>query len=581
MEDLQGKNPQSASGTPHGHTRTVMIVDDDQINREMLGFIIQDGYHLLYAENGLDALNQLRSRPQPVSLLLIDLKMPVMDGFELMQHLREDEKLRQIPVIVLTSETDAEVDSLQRGAVDFIKKPYDMPTVIRARVERIIELAEDRRIINSVETDSLTGMYNKEFFFEYASDMDTSAADGKMDALVIDLDHFHLFNEMHGRAAGDEALCQVADAIREELEKTIGICCRCEADTFFIYCAHRDDHQEMLERIAAHVSSAYESTLHLRMGVCTRTDMVQDILGRFDRALAACNSVRGNYLTSIAFYDDELYRHDIHAQRLVNEMRDAIRQKQFRVYFQPKYDVSGEKPRLRSAEALVRWQHPEFGLVSPGLFIPLFEQNGMIRDLDSYVWQETSAQIAAWRDKYGRVIPVSVNVSRIDLFDADLLDRLNAIRDGNRLPGGALLLEITESAYTEDTEQAISVIRAMREHGYAIEMDDFGSGYSSLNMLLQMPVDAIKIDGGFMRAIAGEQGNAWLFDSLVDIARHLSVPTIFEGVENENQYRMIRKAGGDVIQGYYFSKPLPAEQFEQLIEKDKRESQKNEEGTAC
>ena len=563
-------NTPNASG-PQLQRRAVMIVDDDQINRELLGYIISDRYDLLYAENGQAALDTLRQREAAVSLILLDLKMPVMDGFEMLQALKEDERLRVIPVIVLTSEAEAEVDSLQRGAVDFIKKPYDMPSVIRARVARIIELAEDRRIINHVETDPLTGLYNRDFFFEYAAKMDLSAAQGKMDAVVIDLDHFHLFNEMHGREAGDQVLRQVASGIREELEHTLGICCRSDADTFYIYRAHAEDHQQLLERVASRVPGAGEGTIHLRMGVCTRTDMVEDIVGRFDRARAACNSVRGNYLSSIAFYDDVLYRHDIHAQRLVSEMRDAIRQKQFRIHYQPKYDITGPRPRLQSAEALVRWQHPELGLISPGVFIPLFEQNGMIRDLDSYVWAETARQIARWRERYGRVIPVSVNVSRIDLFDADLPERLNAIRDENGLPFGALLLEITESAYTEDTASAIDVIHRMRDLGYPIEMDDFGSGYSSLNMLLQMPVDAIKIDGGFMRAIARQGSSAWLIDTLVDIARHLEVPTIFEGVETEEQYRLIRASGGHAIQGYYFSKPLPAEQFEQLIEKDIKE----------
>ena len=311
----------------------------------------------------------------------------------------------------------------------------------------------------------------------------------------------------------------------------------------------------------------------VRMGVCTRTDITSDLEGRFDRAQSACNRIRGDYLHALAYYDDSQYEQDIHAQRLINETKEALRSGQFKVYYQPKYDITGSRPTLMSAEALVRWQHPEFGILSPGLFIPLFEDNGMIRALDSYVWKSAARQVAEWRKRYGRVIPVSVNVSRIDLFDESLLERLNSIREANELPPEALILEITESAYTEDTEQAIAVIASLRAAGYRIEMDDFGSGYSSLNMLLHMPVDVLKIDGAFMRAISVREKDKWLIATLVDIARHLNVPTVFEGVEEEQQVRMIREAGGQIVQGYYFSRPLPPEPFEQIIEKDIKEAE--------
>ena len=553
---------------PHAFgMKSVLIVDDDAINRELLGFIVAEKYRVVMAGNGREALDILRGDGHRISLVLLDLLMPVMDGFAVLREMHEDAQLRQIPTIVLTSETEAEIESLHSGAADFIKKPYDMPEVIMARIDRAIELAEDRYIIHQVENDELTGLYTKEFFFQHTSALDRDVG-MHMDAVVVDLDHFHLYNEMHGRQLGDRVLRRVADAIRRELEETVGVGCRCEADTFYMYCAHRDDHEQMCERIAHALTSVDEGIIHVRMGVCTRSDMRQDVVGRFDRARAACNTVRGNYLRNVAYYDDELYRRDIQAQRLIGDMKDAIAKKQFTLHFQPKYAVQGEEPALKSAEALVRWQHPAMGIVSPGMFIPLFEANGMIRELDSYVWNEAAAQVAQWRDRYGVLLPVSVNVSRIDLLDAELLERLKMTCKAHAIPNSALLLEITESAYAEDQEQALQVIRELRSNGFLIEMDDFGSGYSSLNMLLQMPLDAMKIDAKFMRSVSEEKGNVWLLGVLTDIARHLNVPTIFEGVEEEAQVRMIRENGGDMIQGYYFSKPLPAAQFEKLIEKD-------------
>ena len=568
----EDRNMDANYGRINGLRRQLLIVDDDPISRAILGNLIGDAYDIAYAENGREALTWLERASRTVSLVLLDLMMPVMDGVETLKRMKESETLRQIPVIVLTSEGDAEAETLRGGATDFITKPYK-EEIVRARIARTIELVEDRQIIQTVETDRLTGLYSKDFFFEYAGAMVEAHPGIVMDALVLDLDHFHLYNEMRGRAAGDQLLCALGEAIRQELNGTIGIGCRCQADTFFVYIEHTDAHASILERITARVTEAVNGMARVRMGVCTRTDITSDLEGRFDRAKSACNRIRGDYLHALAYYDDSQYEQDIHAQRLINETKEALRSGQFKVYYQPKYDITGSRPTLMSAEALVRWQHPEFGIVSPGLFIPLFEDNGMIRALDSYVWKSAARQVAEWRKRYGRVIPVSVNVSRIDLFDESLLERLNSIREENELPPEALILEITESAYTEDTEQAIAVIASLRAAGYRIEMDDFGSGYSSLNMLLHMPVDALKIDGAFMRAISVREKDKWLIATLVDIARHLNVPTVFEGVEEEQQVSMIREAGGQIVQGYYFSRPLPPEPFEQIIEKDIKEAE--------
>ncbi len=562
-------NPTQAHKNTFYEHRQILIVDDELINREMLGFIVGQHYEPLYAENGRKALEMLRKTS--VSLVMLDLMMPEMDGFAVLEAMQADDRMRRIPVIVLTSEASAEVKSLECGAMDFIKKPFDMPEMILARVSRTIELVEDRHIINTVETDTLTGLYNRDFFFEYASSMETRHPGCKMDAVVVDLDRFHLYNEMNGRLSGDAVLRRLAQAIRRELEGSIGIGCRSNGDTFFVYCEHREDHDQMLARLSDYMKDMEDGIIHLRMGVCTRTDMVQDIIGRFDRASAACNRMRGNFINSLAYYDDNLYLHDIHDQRLINEMHEAIAQRQFCVYFQPKYSIREPKPRMVSVEALIRWVHPELGMVSPGEFIPLFEKNGMIRELDTFVWQESACMVRKWHDAYDKWIPVSVNVSRIDLFDAELLTRLNSICRENGIAPDMLHLEITESAYAEDTEEAVRVITELRQSGYQVEMDDFGSGYSSLNMLIGMPVDVIKVDGGFMRAISKEKTNEWLLGILVEIARNLGVPTVFEGVEEKEQVEKIRMAGGDIVQGYYFSKPLPAEQLARLIEKEQKE----------
>ncbi|MBQ3935462.1 MAG: EAL domain-containing protein, partial [Ruminococcus sp.] len=214
----------------------------------------------------------------------------------------------------------------------------------------------------------------------------------------------------------------------------------------------------------------------------------------------------------------------------------------------------------------VRWVHPEFGMVSPGEFISLFENNGLIPKLDRYVWNEAAAQIKRWKDKYGVYIPVSVNVSRVDIFDPQLGDTLCDITKENGLKPGNLLLEITESAYTDDSAQIVEKVSSLRELGFKIEMDDFGCGYSSLNMLTSLPIDALKLDMKFIRNITSNRKDYELVKIMTEIARLIEVPVIAEGVETGEQMELLKAIDCDVIQGYYFSKPVPAEEFEKLIE---------------
>ncbi len=193
-----------------------------------------------------------------------------------------------------------------------------------------------------------------------------------------------------------------------------------------------------------------------------------------------------------------------------------------------------------------------------------------MEELDRYVWRTAARQIRSWREKFGRTLPVSVNVSRIDLYDPKLTDRLNALREENGLGPDDLLLEITESAYTGDSDHALAVIHELREMGFRIEVDDFGSGYSSLNMISTLPIDVLKLDMAFIRSAFREGGDTRMLEIMIDIARALNVPVIAEGVETEEQMKALRAIGCDIVQGYYFSRPVPPEEFEAFIVQDER-----------
>ena len=551
--------------------RTVLVVEDELVNSQLLGYILSEEYNVLYAEDGEKALAVLKENKGYISMVLTDIKMPVMDGFSLISAMRADADLGRIPIMVLTSESDYEEKSLQLGAIDFLTKPYDMPSIIKARVRRIIELSEGRMIISATEKDFITGLYTREFFFEYGQRRENYNAALPLDAVVIDLDRFHVINELYGHGFGNKVLKTVAGAISSFALKRHGMASRYEKDIFFVLCSHNDSYDDLVEEIKESLKKLNSGIrFGLKVGVFAGVNPNVSLLQQFDKARNACYSLRADRLSSVVFYSEEMHKKELLEERLLIEMQKALDEKQFEVWYQPKFGIKEEEPVLRSAEALVRWRHPELGMISPGIFIPLFEKNGLIERLDRYVWSESAVQVKKWKEKLGLPISVSVNVSRIDLFDNEVESILLGILKENGLDFRDLLLEITESAYSEDSSQLVEVIRGLRSAGFCIEMDDFGSGYSSLKSLAEMPVDIIKLDMSFIRRIHENKTTFRMVELVIEMAKSLGVPVIAEGVENDEQYRLLKQIGCDFVQGYYFSRPLPVADFEAFVEKGRK-----------
>ena len=545
--------------------RKVLVVDDELINRELLRAILEPGYEVVLADNGRQAYDILIGEEAAFSLILLDLLMPVMDGFALLRRCKSHESLKTIPIIVMTSQEQAELESIRMGAVDFIRKPYPMPEVIRARCDRIVELSEDREIISYTEKDKLTGLYSKEYFFEYLSQLPDDLL-RHMDAVALDLDGFRFVNELYGRQEGNALLQRTAALISSVIVGSRGIACRREGDTFCVFREHLDDYEPLLQQINSTFASDPKSHgVRLRAGICSRADegVPPDI--RFDRAKNACDRLRSNYSRCSEWYSDELHRRDMLHKRLIADVNEAVAQRQLQVYYQPKYRFEDGKPVLTSAEALIRWIHPTLGFISPGEFIPLFEHNGLISAVDHYVWRTAAEDTRRWRDEYGVSLPVSVNVSRADIFDDELEQTLAAVIDDNGLSPSDILLEITESAYADDAQRLISTVNSLRERGFRIEMDDFGSGYSSLNMLADLPVDVLKLDMEFTRNMLRDSKSLRLVELIMDIARFMDVPVVAEGIETKEQLDALLSMGCQIIQGYYFSPPLPTGKFEELL----------------
>lgn len=542
--------------------RRVLIVDDEVVNREVLGTIIGEGYEVFYAENGRQALGMIRRNRDTLSLVMLDLYMPEMDGFTVLETMHNDPELSRIPVIVLTGEPSAELRSLELGAADFLTKPYDMPEVIRARVSRIVELSEGQSIIRAAEKDALTGLYSGSFFFEYAQQLERYHPDQDMDAVAINIDRFHLVNELYGRDFGDQALKLLGRAIKDFLSTTDGIGCRQEGDAFYIYCLHRDSYDDVLAQLEEALEGISRTVrLRLRIGVYANLDRRLDVARQFDRAKTACALLRSDYTRSVLIYDNVLYQNEVFSATLLGGVHKAIQDKQLKIFYQPQFSIADGEPALCSAEALVRWEHPELGMISPADFLPLFEENGLIQLVDQYVRREAAAQIAAWRDEFGITFPLAVNLSRFDLYDPELASELTGLLDEFNLSASDLLLELSESAYAVDVEQLDEAIEQLRAAGFRVGMDNFGAGGFALGALFTMPIDQVKLDMKYVRYIWDAEARERLIRLVVDAAGYLGTAVVAESVESEEECGLLRSLGCNVVQGRCFSTPETAEEF--------------------
>ena len=321
------------------------------------------------------------------------------------------------------------------------------------------------------------------------------------------------------------------------------------------------DHEKITKDLEEHFDRFPDINVHIRAGVYQNVDKTLEMERRFDRAVQASNTIKNNYNQNLAVYDESIHQKRLLNLQLIDEFEQALSEEQFQLYFQPKYNIEKDEPYLASAEALIRWNHPERGMISPGIFIPLFESNGLIQKLDFWIWKKAIEYIASWKEKYGKAITLSINISRVDLYNHNLVGYLEDNLEKYGVSKDNLYLEITESAYTEETVQLLYVVDKLRNDGFKIEMDDFGTGYSSLAMLAQVPVDVIKMDMQFVSGLRSNEKRETMIRLVMDIAKQLGIGTIAEGVEEKETVDFLKSVGCHTIQGYYFSKPLPEEEF--------------------
>lgn len=412
--------------------------------------------------------------------------------------------------------------------------------------------------------DELTGIYNKQAFYAKTKEMLLDNPDKNFDLLRINIERFKVLNDLFGESTGDKLLRYIGKFLKE-INLPLCVSGRLYADNFVVcYEAGKGDSRRMINTLQMVADSfAINNRTILSFGLYRIDDKTLPVSVMCDRANMALWKAKGNFKNPYCEYDEKMRQQVLKEQKIINAMEMAIQNKEFTLYIQPKYDI--EKGIIIGAEALVRWISQKNGFISPGDFIPVFENNGFVYEVDKFIWEESCRYLRKWLDEGREVHPISVNVSRIDLYDPKLVQHLVDLREKYQLPSQYLELEITESAYTEDPDQIITITRQLREAGFVILMDDFGTGYSSLNMLKDIQIDVLKLDMGFLKSSDHSAKGGNILTAILKMAESLKMQAIAEGVETKEQVEFLKSIGCKYVQGFYYSKPLPVDEFEKLI----------------
>lgn len=547
----------------------LLIADSDKGSRKELERVLGEEYDLIFAGSVNEAMTLLRKNMDTVDLVLVDAMLEGKKGTDLLKAMKEDGGVRAIPAMVFTFDRDSEVKSLNMGAVDFIPKPLPDPIIVKNRVGKYTELAESREIISVTNTDRRTGLPNPDYFCHYVNVYDTHHRDVPMDAVVAVIANYSTLSDHYGKRIADTILRKVGISVKDVVRASGGFGCRWDEDSFHLYLPHREDPNSLLADLNKGFDrdSATAGKARLCLGIYSKVNKDISVDHRFEMADIAAQSVLSSYTESVGIYGSELMKAARFKEQILGEFMNSLEKHRFKIYFQPKFDIRGDQPVLYSAEALVRWDHPQLGMLSPGRFIPLLEENGLITQLDRYVWGEAAAQVRSWKDEYGYSVPISVNISHIDMLLPLLKDIFKEILIKYSLSEDDIILEITESAINNEDSQVFNAAKELQGMGMGlrIEVGSFGAGYSSIGMLSHMPVDALKIDMEFVHNSLGDNKDMSMIELIIDIADYLHVPVLAEGVETEEQYLLLKALGCDLAQGFYFSKPVPKEEFEHYI----------------
>ncbi|MCM1192220.1 MAG: EAL domain-containing protein [Butyrivibrio sp.] len=410
--------------------------------------------------------------------------------------------------------------------------------------------------------DRLTGIYNKEHFYDVVADVVREAEPGSYCMVCSDIKNFKLVNDIFGINIGDEVLINIADTLKR-MAGSGSVFGRISGDRFAICMPRERFNPEVFSNEIRRIgeksgTSTYRICMHVGVYDIVDRDIAVSVM--CDRAYMAIKTIKSSLTDTIAHYDEGIRESTVSEQKLTGEFGGALEEGQFCFYIQPQVSVRG---KILGGEALVRWIHPERGLVPPVEFIGILENTGLICKLDMYIWEQACRKLREWKDRGLTDYHISVNISPKDFYFADIYKVFTGLVEKYELKPRNLRLEITESAIMSDFEKQLVLIQRLQEYGFLVEMDDFGSGYSSLNMLKDMPVNTLKVDMGFLRQTNHQERSRTILKMIISLSKQLGMEVITEGVETREQVDFLTDIGCDIFQGYYFAKPMPVSEFEQ------------------
>ena len=410
--------------------------------------------------------------------------------------------------------------------------------------------------------DYLTDIYNRDRFFEKVEELLKQEPDEERVVVCIDVKDFKVVNDLFGDETGNRVLKRIAGLMRRDAHEDT-IYARLEADRFAMCMRKKNFIEEnytgYLEDLKKIINSSIYR-MHVHVGVYHIVDTSLSVSVMCDRAFMAIRRIKENYQQIVAYYTEDM-GHSVQREKvMVGEFDRAIAAGEFQLYLQPQIAVDGY--HVLGAEALVRWDHPVRGMISPAEFIPVLEKSGYITRLDRYMWELACKQLRVWKDKGREDLHISVNISPKDFYLINIYDTFTSLVERYDVKPSNLKLEITETALMEELAKHMELLEKLRNYGFQVEIDDFGSGYSSLNTLQDIEVDVLKLDMGFLRKTSHEERSRIIMNSVIDMSKHLGLTVVTEGVETLEQVNYLTQAGCDVFQGYYFDRPLPIRDFE-------------------
>ncbi len=580
--DASGAGPAAGDDFQHESliaNATIMMVDDEPINMEVVQTYLEDaGYrNFITISESNRAVGIIRQKDPDV--ILLDLVMPLVTGFEILEILRADAELKHIPVIVLTSSDDSEtkLKALHLGATDFLAKPVDSSELsLRLRNTLAAKAYQD----HLTYYDSLTGLPNRRRFSDrLAMALEHSRQTGVSGGVLhIDLDRFKQINDTLGHTVGDALLKAVADRLELRLrggdavgrfrEDDIRISLsRLGGDEFTVLLPTIDS-AESAARIARRILNALSESFDINghelfvtpsIGISVYPNDGDDIDTLLKHADIAMYHAKQHGRNCYEFYASEMNARSMERLSIENNLRNALSRDELLLHYQPKVDIM--TGQICGAEALLRWNHPELGMVSPLDFIQLSEETGLIVPIGDWVLRAACRQAKAWQTVRQAPLQMAVNVSIRQFLDPNLLTSIREALDDSGLEPQYLTLEMTENMLMENAASNIEALCRIKELGIKLSIDDFGTGYSSLSYLKQFPLDELKIDRSFVTEVQPGNDRAPIIDAIIAMARSLDLSIVAEGVENEPQLEYLRARGCCVIQGFLFSKPVTIDAF--------------------